>query len=103
NTVYLLGSVHFLSADEPLPAVMDAAYQQATELVMELDMDALDPVQTQQTTLALGLLPDDQRLSSLLDADTRRELQAQCTVLKVDCTALEPLRPWLAGLTIVQI
>src|SRR5690606_15566271 len=38
NTVYLLGSVHLLSPDEPLPAVMDEAYQQSTELLMELDM-----------------------------------------------------------------
>src|SRR5690606_1149894 len=36
-------------------------------------------------------------------AHARRQLQAHCTKLQIDCAVLERLRPWLAGLTVVQI
>jgi|JRYD01.1.fsa_nt_gb uncharacterized protein YbaP (TraB family) len=57
NTVYLLGSVHFLRPTEQLPPSVDAAYADAEQLLMEIDMDDLDPLHTQQLTLELGLLP----------------------------------------------
>src|SRR5262245_13690501 len=54
NTVYLLGSVHFLSPMEQLPAVVDAAYKDAEKIVMEIDMDDLDPMAMQSTAMELG-------------------------------------------------
>src|SRR4051812_46835499 len=62
NTVYLLGSVHFLPPDEQLPVEVVHAYQNAATVVMEMDMDDLDPVAIQAETLRLGLLPENQTL-----------------------------------------
>src|SRR5690606_24703292 len=44
--LWLLGSVHYLrDEDYPLPAIVDSLYERAGALVMELDLDDLDPAE----------------------------------------------------------
>jgi uncharacterized protein len=102
NTVYLLGSVHFLSPDEPLPAVMDEAYGDAEALIMEIDMDDLDPVATRDTTLELGLLPADRTLESEVGPEAYAQIAARARELGVDSGLLNRCRPWLAGMMLMQ-
>ena len=70
NSVYLLGSIHLLRAqDHPLPRAIDAAYGDAEIIVMELDMDDLDPVYTQAAFNEAGVLTDGRTLRDLMGAD----------------------------------
>lgn len=103
NTVYLLGSVHFLSPEEKLPAAMDAAYRDAERLVMEIDMDDLDPAAMQQTTMELGLLPDGKTLESELGKPAYEKIAAFAKEIGVDPALLNRFRPWLAAITLVQL
>jgi uncharacterized protein len=103
NTVYLLGSVHFLSASEKLPAAADAAYAEAEKLVMEIDLDDLDPREMQQVTLELGLLPDGQTLEAQLGPEVYAKVAAHARTLGADPALLNRFRPWLAALTLVQL
>lgn len=103
NTVYLLGSVHFLNPAERLPDVMDDAYRDAERLVMEIDMDDLDPLAMQQTAIALGVLPEGKTLESELGADAYRKVAAAAQPLGLDPAMLNRFRPWLAAMTLVQL
>jgi uncharacterized protein YbaP (TraB family) len=103
NTVYLLGSVHFLSPTEALPDVVDQAYRDAEHLLMEIDMDDLDQAAIQQATVELGLLPTAQTLESQVGAPTYARVAQQARNLGLDPTLLSRLRPWLAALTLVQM
>jgi uncharacterized protein YbaP (TraB family) len=103
NTVYLLGSVHFLSPEEKLPAAMDDAYEDAERLVMEIDMDDLDPAAMQQTTMELGLLPEGKTLESELGKPTYAKIAAFAKEIGVDPALLNRFRPWLAAITLVQL
>ena len=103
NTVYLLGSVHFLSPSEQLPAAMDAAYRDAEKLVMEIDMDDLDPQVTQKLTLDLGLLPANETLESKLGKPTYARVSKQAQAMGLDPALLGRFRPWLAALTLAQM
>jgi uncharacterized protein YbaP (TraB family) len=103
NTVYLLGSVHFLRPSEQLPATVDAAYRDAEQLLMEIDMDDLDPMQTQQLTLELGMLPEGQTLESQLGAATYAKVSDYARSLGIDPILLNRFKPWLAALTLVQV
>jgi uncharacterized protein YbaP (TraB family) len=103
NTVYLLGSVHFLKPSDELPQAVDAAYRDAEKLMMEIDMDDLDPLATQQLTLDLGLLPDDRTLESEVGAETYRKVSAQARELNLDPALLNRFQPWLAAMTLVQL
>jgi len=103
NTVYLLGSVHFLKPDEQLPGAINMAYQDSEAIVMEIDMDDLDPLQAQQVVMELGMLPSDQTLAKTIGEPVYGELSAQAKKLGLDESMLTHLRPWFAGLTLAQL
>lgn len=103
NTVYLLGSVHFLSAAEALPQAVEAAYEQADSLLMEIDMDDLNPLEMRQAALELGMLPEGESLAQQLDQDSYAKVIARASELGVDPALLDRLRPWLAAMTLVQL
>ena len=66
NTVYLAGSVHLLKAqDSKLPAAFDRAYASAKGLVMELDMDSLDPSAAAGWMLENGMNADGEGLETI--------------------------------------
>ena len=102
NKVYLLGSFHLLKASETLPAALDAAYVDAEKLVMEIDMDDLDPAQMQQVVMELGMLPPDQSLQKQLGAEAYPQFTATARKLGIDPAMLERFQPWFAAITLVQ-
>ncbi|MET0986096.1 MAG: TraB/GumN family protein [Steroidobacteraceae bacterium] len=103
NTVYLAGSMHFLPAAEQLPPAMLTAYRDAEKLVMELDMDDLNPADVQLVTLQQGMLPPDESLEEQLGADAFARVNAQAQELGLDTMVLQRMRPWLAALTLTQL
>lgn len=104
NTVYLLGSVHLLRAsDYPLPAVIDEAYADAEALIMELDMDDIDPVAVQQLTRELGLLPADRELRDVLGESDYGKALAAAEALDIPLEMLARAEPWFAAVTIEQM
>jgi uncharacterized protein len=103
NTVYLLGSVHFLSQSEQLPPVVDHAYGEAESLIMEIDMDDLDREEMQRATLELGMLPADQSLEQHLGPEKYAQVAEKARSLGLDGAVLQRFRPWLAAITLVQL
>lgn len=103
NTVYLLGSVHFLSAAERLPKALDDAYENAEVLLMEIDMDDLDPLEAQQVTMELGVLPAGDSLEKQLGQPTYSRLVARAQDVGIDPSLLNRFQPWFAAMTLVQL
>ncbi len=104
NQVYLLGSVHLLrKADYPLPSIMERAYEDAEALVMEIDMDDLDPVETQALVTRLGVLPDERTLADVLGPEDYAVAEAAARELNIPLDLLEKSEPWLAAITIEQL
>lgn len=104
NQVYLLGSVHLLrKEDYPLPQVIERAYEDAESLVMEIDMDDLDPVETQALVTRLGILPGDRTLRDVLGPDDYAIAAAAAGELDIPLELLDKSEPWLAAITIEQL
>lgn len=103
NTLYLLGTIHMLRNDEPLPENIGKAYREAEQLLMEIDMDDLDPFAAQALMLQQGLLPAGTTLDEQLDTDTWRKLHAAAGDLGFDASLLARFQPWLAALTLEQL
>jgi len=103
NTVYLLGSVHFLRPSEQIPAAIDSAYADAEQLLMEIDMDDLDPVEAQQAALELGMLPNGETLEQQLGTATYAKVSEHARQMGIEPVMLNRFRPWLAALTLVQL
>jgi len=104
STVWLLGSVHYLrDTDYPLPTIIDEIYTRADDLVMEIDLDDLDPVDVQTRFMQAAMLPATQSLSTVLDADVYADASRAAQTLGLELAALEPFEPWLAALTIMDL
>lgn len=98
STLYLLGTVHVLRPDTVWRTpVIDRALAQADELWIEVEAD--DPAAMQPLVARYGLDPANP-LSSKLTAEQKARLDAAAAGMGASGAALEPLRPWLAALTL---
>lgn len=104
NSVYLLGSIHLLrEEDHPLPGVIDDAYNDADVLIMELDMDDLDGVATQQLFNQNGLLRDGRTLRDLMGEDLYRRAENAARAGNIPIELLKNSEPWLAAITVEML
>lgn len=102
--MWLLGSVHYLSErDYPLPAIVDELYSKADEIVMEIDLDDIDPLQIQTQFLSAAMLPDGKKLSDVVTSGTYAEADAAAGALGVDLSLLSGFKPWLAAVTLLDL
>lgn len=104
NRVWLLGSIHLLrAADYPLPEPIQAAYRDADTLVMELDMDALDPAMVAAVMFARGSPPEGETLASLMGAERFGQAREAAARAGIDLTRMQGAEPWYAALTVTQL
>jgi uncharacterized protein YbaP (TraB family) len=102
--VLLMGSVHFLrSTDYPLPAELDAAFAAADTLMMEIDMDDLDPMAAQAVLLNLGSNADGASLREVLGEPDYTEASQLAEGLGIPLALFDPFKPWFAALSITQL
>ena len=106
NTVYLFGSIHVLRpGDVGLPRAAETAYDDAEQLVMEIDMDdpaVADPLALASQMQRYAQLPAGQSLESALGAD----YPAVATHLReagLDPTLLDGFAPWFVGMMVLQL
>ncbi|MDH3621439.1 MAG: TraB/GumN family protein [Gammaproteobacteria bacterium] len=101
NSVYLLGSIHLLrEQDYPLPGVIDEAYGDADVVIMELDMDDMDPVYAQAAFNRAGVMTDGTTLQDLMGDDAYAEAAEFAAQLEIPLDMLAQSEPWLAALTV---
>jgi uncharacterized protein YbaP (TraB family) len=104
NTVYLAGSVHLLrSQDAALPAAFDRAYKDAAALVMEIDLDDMDPAAAQGWMLTNGMYTDGTTLSSVIGTQRYERVEKEGNRLGLPVEALERFEPWLVAMTLAQL
>lgn len=101
NRVYLLGSIHMLrESDHPIPSAIYDAYADAEVLVMELDMDDIDPVAEQALVAELGLIQGDGALRDLMGANLYAEAESLANEIQIPLALLENSEPWFAAITV---
>lgn len=104
NTVYLFGTFHLLP--EGLRWQTDAVRQamaRAPLTVTEADTSSMAAqAEMQQLVMKHGLNAPGTTLSAILGDERARELFAVAAGLGIPAANLEPLRPWLALLTVTQ-
>jgi uncharacterized protein len=104
NTVYLLGSVHVLHAnDHALPAVTDAAYLDAEIVIEELDLFAAMGEALQAQAMRYQILPDGQTLAAVLGPELHAHLKTAAAKLSLDVDFLGRMQPWMVATMITQL
>lgn len=104
NTVYLAGSVHLLRAsDSRLPPAFDKAYADSAALVMEIDMDDMNPMDAQGLMLEKGVYTGDETLSDAIGKERFARLEKQAGDMGIPTEALERFQPWMAAMTLAEL
>ena len=104
NHVYMLGSIHVLrEKDHPLPAIVDIVYDDAEHLIMELDMDDLDPAAMLQNLMSYGVLKDGTTLKDLMGPEMYMQAEAAAAEIDIPIELLDQSEPWLAAVTVQEM
>ena len=99
STLYLFGTVHVLrpTTGWSSPRV-EAAFDSADDIWFEIS-DPDNQAAVMPLVQQYGLSPD-KPLSSILTAEEVAELDAAARTVGMTAAQLDPMRPWLAGLTL---
>jgi len=104
NRIMVLGSIHFLRpADYPLAPAIMAAFDQADIVLMEIDMDDLDPVANAKTVAALAQDSKGRTLPELLGPGAWKAASAEARTMGLDLTPMTPFEPWYAAVVVTQL
>jgi uncharacterized protein len=103
NTVYLAGSVHALPRDHAeLPAQLERAYAASRSVVMEVDLDDMDPLEAVQFVTSRGTLPEGETLASVIGAAGYARVAKLAGTLEVPEMVIARLEPWAAAMVLTQ-
>jgi uncharacterized protein YbaP (TraB family) len=103
NTVYLAGSVHALPKEHAeLSRQLEQAYQAADAIVMEVDLDDLDPLEAVQFVTSRGTLPANQTLESVLGAERYGTVVKLADSVGLPEIVIARLEPWAAAMVLTQ-
>jgi uncharacterized protein YbaP (TraB family) len=103
NTVYLAGSVHALPRDHAeLPAQLERAYSASRVVVMEVDLDDMDPLEAVQFVTSRGTLPEGETLSSVIGPAGYAKVAKLAGTLDVPEIVIARLEPWAAAMVLTQ-
>ncbi len=104
GTAYLLGSLHFGTAEMyPLSAPVNAAFESADRLVVEIDLGAMDPVAILQWISTEGAYMDGTTLADHVSPQVWTALRQRAQQYGVPLELLAVQRPWLAAFTLTAM
>jgi len=96
NTVWLLGSIHLLrEQDYPLPEKVEHLWSGTEVLVLEVNLDELDPMAMNRILAQHGRLPAETTLVDILDETTLERTREIVNELGLPEDQALQLRPWL--------
>jgi uncharacterized protein YbaP (TraB family) len=103
NTVYLAGSVHALPKEHAeFPPELEAAYEASDSIVMEVDLDDLDPFEAVQFVTSHGTLQPPVTLASIIGAERYAGVVKVAESLQLPEPAIARLEPWAAAMVLTQ-
>jgi uncharacterized protein YbaP (TraB family) len=103
NTVYLAGSVHALPPEQAgFSPQLELAYAAAKVIVMEVDLDDLNPLEAVQYVTSNGTLPAGQDLESVMGTDRYATVAKLAASLELPELVLARLEPWAAAMVLTQ-
>jgi len=104
NTIYLLGSVHFLNGKSyPLAVEIENAYKDSKKVVFETDIAGFNDPTFQINLVNLGLIPEGKTLQRYVSEQTYTSLKQKAESLGLPMELFDGLRPWLCGLTLTAV
>lgn len=97
---HLLGTFHALPTGTVLPARFYEAYDAAERLVVEVDVEKVDPTAVARLTFTRGTYPDGDGLDQHLSPELWEKVQRSVSELGLPPEGAQRMRPWLLAMTL---
>lgn len=97
---YLLGTFHALPAGTQLPARFHEAFDAVERLVVEVDLEKVDPTTAARITFTRGTFLDGDTLDKHLTPETWARVQQTVAELGLPPEVALRMKPWLLAVTI---
>ena len=100
SPLYLAGAFHLMKPEDyPLPAAYTQAWQESRQVVFEVAPGEMEKPEVMQRIVSMGTLKG-KKLQSMVSADTWKKLSEWGAKSGTPASALQPMQPWMAGLTV---
>lgn len=104
NTMFLGGTIHVLRpSDYPLPEAFDNAFEEATLIGFETDLNSLNTQQFHEGLLQQARYPNGETLADHLNDEAMQALETYCNDTDLPLEALLPFKPSFAMLTMLSL
>lgn len=104
NTVYLMGSIHMLKAENyPLSSPIEEAFADSKILVLEVDMGSVNDPKTQGMMIAKGKLPEGDSLDKHLSKETYEQVKAKVEPMGINMVLFNQFKPWFFAMTVTAL
>ena len=104
NTVYLMGSIHFLKeANYPLDDRYDQCFEDAENVVFELNFDSTQTPAFQQYTLLKAFCPEGGTFQGSVSDSTYNLVKDQLLELGMPIEKLNAFQPWFIAVTMLSL
>ncbi|GJL50571.1 MAG: GumN protein [Nitrospirales bacterium] len=101
NTIYLLGSVHVLKQENyPLHDTINQAFESASHLVFEVNLDEISSPLTQKRSLTKGLYTDGRTLRDALSPGNFAFTKSKLKNRGYSIEMFNRMKPWMLATTI---
>ena len=99
NSMWLLGSVHVLTESHyPLAQEVEEAFKNSPHLVVETDVESMEPEAMQQIMFNAGMLTDGRSLRDVLGRQRYERASELAAANGYHLESLNMLRPWVVAL-----
>lgn len=100
-TVYLLGSIHFAKENlYPMSPVIQDAFSRSSVLILEVNLQDVDPSEVQKQFLQKGMYSEGKSLSTSLSEKTMQLLTPFLEKREVQFQRIQMMKPWLLSTTL---
>ena len=100
NTVYLLGSIHLLKKEiYPLHRKIEEAFDRSDVLVVEADVNRLDP-KVLEKLMETAFYPENETLESHVSPETFSLIKKEFAEMSFPLELIQKQKPWFLALTI---
>jgi uncharacterized protein len=104
NTIYMLGSIHVLQEKHyPLDRQLYEAFNQASTVMFEVDLDGLSSPLSQLKVLKNGLYLNGQNLQRALSTDSYEAAKANFAKLGFNIENFHRMKPWMAATAVTAL
>ena len=104
GVVYLVGSLHLLTADYyPLSPALDAAFRDSDLLVEQIDLREVSASGSQLKMLTRGMLAPGQTLDKVVSPPTYALVNKRLEGLGLPVEPLKRFKPWMLAVTLLAL